>query len=155
MSTEGDGRALDPDETAVWRGFLRWSEDVTSHVERDLIAVTGLSAADYQILLRVAEAGESMPQRTLQADLGWSATRLSHQLRRMGERGYLVRRETGVGRAVQIEVTDHARELLARGQGPHAASVRRHLLDRLSSAERSMIMARTSAAAPDHGVGSS
>lgn len=145
MSAESDDRPLDDDETAVWRGFLRWSEDVTARVERDLVTATGLSAADYRVLLRVVEAGEEMPQRRLQADLGWSATRLSHQLRRMGERGYLVRSESGVGRAVRIELTDQARELLARARGPHAASVRRHLVDRLSDAERSMITSRSEA----------
>src|ERR1700678_194784 len=86
-------RWLTPPEDRAWRGWLAMSERLRSQVGRDLLADSGLSDADYMVLVHLSEADEHRIRLTdLAARLNWSKSRLSHQLDRMQKRG-LVRRE--------------------------------------------------------------
>ncbi|MGT2427427.1 MarR family winged helix-turn-helix transcriptional regulator [Amnibacterium kyonggiense] len=126
-------RPLDPQETAVWRDFLRWSDAVASQVEQALVAATGLSAADFGVLVRVEEVGGTMAQKRLQAELGWTATRLSHQLARMERRMLVVRAAAGAGRSVDVRLTAAGAEVLQRAKVPHARAVRDHFFSRVAT----------------------
>jgi len=128
-------RWLDPAEERAWRGWLAMNELVRSQIARDLLTDSGLSDADYMVLVHLSEADERRIRLTdLAARLNWSKSRLSHQLDRMQARG-LVRREEcpsdargtfavlGAGGLAEIE-----------GAAPkHVASVRRHLIDVLDA----------------------
>ena len=126
---------LSPDEIRRWRGFLAWTESVTSNVGRDLTAATELSPADFEILVRLAEApGHAIEQRALTEALNWSASRISHQLARMVARGYLTKEEVGIGRLMQIHITPDGLQKITASMVVHAAAVRTHLLERISPA---------------------
>lgn len=131
---------LSPGELDTWRGFLRWSEGVIASVAQSLLEA-GLSQPDYEVLKRLAEAGGGeLSRQALEQSLGWSPSRLSHQLRRMEARGLVTRADAGRGRHVNVELTDGGRQLVAAADGAHAVAVRRHLLDPLPAEVRAFLV---------------
>jgi DNA-binding MarR family transcriptional regulator len=132
---------LDPVEQATWRSFLAWSSDVLAAVENRLVRA-GMSTADYRVLRRLADADGTLSQSVLQADLDWSASHLSHQLRRMAERGLLDRRSTGHGREMSIVWTHQGRRALGDVEHLHADAVRAALLTDLPQDIRDYLLSR-------------
>lgn len=132
--------ALDASEVALWRTYLTWTRDVTARVEAALLSSSGLSAADFAVLVRLHAGGGAMQQAALQASTTWSASRLSHQLRRMERRDLIARAEVGVGRAVLVEVRPEGVRALAIAIRPHALAVREHFLDQLTAEQRAILM---------------
>ncbi|MBE5477813.1 hypothetical protein E3G68_005146 [Mycobacteroides abscessus] len=133
MSTTAAG-PLTPEESFTWRCFLRWSEAVTSVVERKLVEDVAVSQADYSILVRLAEAGGTIPRQTLETSLSWSASRLSHQLARMEARGLLRRANAGVGRNINVELTVVGSDLFEAAEVIHGDAVRADFLSTLPRA---------------------
>ncbi|OON74356.1 MarR family winged helix-turn-helix transcriptional regulator [Streptomyces tsukubensis] len=126
---ETEETPLSTAEKELWRSFLRFSESVVSAVERDLFASTGLSGADFQILARLHEAeGRTMSQKQLGELVGWTATRLSHQLARARKREFVERATAGRGRLMMITLTDAGRRAYESALPVHARSVRAHFL---------------------------
>lgn len=126
--------ALSAREKELWRAFLRFSGSVTSAVERDLFAAAGLSGADFQILARLHESEERrMSQKQLGELVGWTATRMSHQLARMQKRGFVDRAAAGRGRLMTISLTDTGRQTYESALPAHAQSVRAHFLRHLDA----------------------
>src|ERR1700722_3804965 len=86
-------RWLEPEEDRAWRAWLAMTERLRGQISRDLLMDSGLSDADYMVLVHISESEEHRVRLTdLAARLNWSKSRLSHQLDRMQSRG-LVRRE--------------------------------------------------------------
>lgn len=124
---------LTPDEWAAWRGFRRMAEITSGRIVQDITRRTGLSSADFIVLMELSKARDRCrPQRELLDYLEWDKTRLSHQLTRMAGRG-LIERETGSDNKVVIRMTAEGRTQLAAARPVHVASVRRNFLDALSA----------------------
>jgi len=119
---------LDEDEVVLWRGFLAWSEEVVGKVSQALADWADTSVADYEILKRVHDTEGSIGQNELLRSLGWTASRLSHQLRRMEDRGMVRRRELGRGRHMIVRLTPKGRSAIVRADIVHAGAVRAALL---------------------------
>ena len=104
---------------------------------RDLQDQSGLSDADYGVLVTLSEAGGGrMRTGELAATLVWSMSRASHQLRRMEDRGLVVRETCDVdGRGTEVVITRTGRAALRRAAPAHVESVRRHFIDLLSPRE--------------------
>src|ERR1700722_16465371 len=86
-------RWLEPEEDRAWRAWLAMTERLRSQISRDLRVDSGLSDADYMVLVHISESEARRIRLTdPAARLNWSKSRLSHQLDRMQSRG-LVRRE--------------------------------------------------------------
>jgi DNA-binding MarR family transcriptional regulator len=103
-------------------------------INRELARETGLSEADFAILTELNQAGdESMRSIALRGGLDWEKSRLSHQLRRMEERG-LVRREPCLedNRSSLIRITDAGRTVAQDATVAYALILRRHVFDLLS-----------------------
>ena len=118
----------------AWRGYLGLVRVLDDRLNRDLQEQSGLSMADYEILVRLSEAPERRLRMTELAQGAMvSKSRLSHQLTRMELRG-LVRREDCLsdGRGTFAVLTDHGFAVLAAAAPGHVASVHEHLLDRLT-----------------------
>ncbi|HSO63913.1 MAG TPA: MarR family winged helix-turn-helix transcriptional regulator, partial [Ornithinibacter sp.] len=112
-----------------------WRELATG-MERQL-ALAGSSGADYQVLVTLAEAsGHAARPRDIGAGLGWDRSRVSHQLRRMEQRGLLSR--SGVAadaRGTLVHLTpDGLRALRAAAPG-HVAWVRENFLSQVTEEE--------------------
>ena len=137
-----DRRAVEPrwlsgGEQQVWRAWLAWSDLLASQVGSDLLAETGLSAADYEVLVNLSEAPDRRMRMTeLASRIDWSKSRLSHQFARMVARG-LVRREEcpSDARGVFAVLTDEGMQEIVRAAPFHVESVRRHFIDLLEPTE--------------------
>jgi DNA-binding MarR family transcriptional regulator len=119
---------LTADELGLWRDFLRWSEQTMAAVGADLAAKSSLSVSDFEAMIRLQDAGGEMLQRELSDSLSWSASRLSHQLRRMEQRGLINRSSAGHGRSVRVALTALGQTELRTAVAVHAHSVREHFL---------------------------
>jgi DNA-binding MarR family transcriptional regulator len=130
-------RWLTPAEDRAWRAWLAMAERLRSQIGRDLQADSGLSDADYLVLVHLSEAeGHRLRMNDLAAHLNWSKSRLSHQLARMQSRG-LVQRDGCLsdGRGAFAVLGPDGLAEIERAAPAHVASVRRHLIDVLDQAE--------------------
>lgn len=132
LSAAMSKRLLSPHELRVWHAFLLMGEDVLGRVGRDIAQATGLSGPEFGVLSRLAALGKGeMRQQALARVLTWDKSRLSHQLTRMQQRGFIERRHAE-GNTVLVVLTKLGRERLETARPIHAESVRRNLLSRLT-----------------------
>ncbi len=130
-------RWLDETEDRAWRGFRRMFTLLEAHLARDLADHTDLSMADYSVLSNLAEAeGRRWRVNELSRRMQWSQSRLSHQIRRMENRG-LVRREQVEedGRGAMVVLTRQGLKTIAAATPAHMTAVRKHMIDLLDPEE--------------------
>jgi DNA-binding MarR family transcriptional regulator len=123
----------DPAATA-WVNYQRMRTRLSGRLSRELASSTGLSEADFEILTALIESpNESVRALALRCGLEWEKSRLSHQLRRMEERGLITREDcTEDNRGSVIRVTEVGRRLAAEAQHHHEQAVRRYVIDALT-----------------------
>jgi DNA-binding MarR family transcriptional regulator len=133
MTEMSDPRWLDETEQTAWRGHLRVTWLLAAAVARDLARDSGLSAADYQVLVELSESeNHEMRISELATSMMWSKSRLSHQLSRMKERRLVCRRECpSDARGSFAMLTPEGLEAITKAAPAHVDSVRRHFIDRL------------------------
>lgn len=129
-------RWLDDREQRAWRAFLSLGRVLGLGIERQL-AENGLSGADYQLLVPLSEAPDRrMRPRELGAVTGWDRSRLSHQLRRMEERGLLAREGCDTdARGTVVRLTEKGMRVVRRTAPGHVDWVRANFIDQLSDDE--------------------
>ncbi len=128
---------LTTEEMRAWRGYLGLVRLLDDRLNRDLQEQSGLTLADYEILVRLSEAPDRRLRMTELAQGAMiSKSRLSHQLNRMESRR-LTRREScdSDGRGAFAVLTDDGYDVLVATAPGHVASVRTHLLDQLTRAQ--------------------
>lgn len=131
--TVTERRWLAPGEQRMWRAYLAGRRALDVAIDRQL-AESGLSTADFEVLVPLSEAAEGVLRaRDLGRVIGWDRSRLSHQLRRMEQRGLIERFtcETDA-RGTMIRLTAAGRAVLADTAPGHVDTVRRFFVDRLS-----------------------
>ncbi|GKT32206.1 MarR family winged helix-turn-helix transcriptional regulator, partial [Aduncisulcus paluster] len=78
---------LTPREEAAWRGLVAVRFKLFAHLERELQNRSGLSDADFSVLIRLWEAPRGQLRlRDLGEQMDWSKSRLSKQVSRMASR---------------------------------------------------------------------
>lgn len=134
MEAMEEPRWLDETEQRAWRGFLHMTELLKAQLGRDLQKETGLSDADYSVLVHLSEIdGRRMRMSDLAGRLLWSKSRLSHQVARMEDRGLVRREECPTdARGSFAVLTDKGFKVIEHAAPFHVESVRRHLIDRLT-----------------------
>jgi hypothetical protein len=82
------GGWLDGDQQRAWLAYIRVQLRLAYEMNRQLLADSGMSLPDYDVLtaLSVADGGR-MPITVLAAQIGWERSRVSHHVRRMSDRG--------------------------------------------------------------------
>lgn len=128
-------RWLTDDQQRTWRNYLVLTSRLQTAMNRQLQARCGLSLADYEVLVALAEHG---PLRVLElaAELDWEQSRLSHQLSRMRTRDLLERRGSEQdGRGATVEITDAGRDALVTAAPHHVELVRSVLFDGMTQAQ--------------------
>jgi DNA-binding MarR family transcriptional regulator len=137
-SPRGELRAAEPrwltgPESRAWRGYLAMSDLLHSQLASDLLAETGVSYADYQVMVHLSEAEDHRVRMTeLASRLDWSKSRLSHQFARMEARGLVTREECPTdARGAFAVLTDEGMDEIRRAAPWHVESVRRHFIDLL------------------------
>lgn len=127
-------RWLDEQERRAWRGFLSMHARLTARLHRDLQVESGLSLADFDVLVQLTDRpGARARVLELAEALQWEKSRLSHHLSRMQRRCLVVREECpDDGRGAFIVLTGEGREAIEGAAPRHVATVREVLLDRLT-----------------------
>jgi DNA-binding MarR family transcriptional regulator len=127
-------RRLTAEELTVWRSLV----DTTAELRRILgseLQESGLSPADYQVLLALTEAaGRRLRSSELATAIDWERSRLSHHLGRMERRG-LIRREDCAtdSRGAEVSLTDDGAGIFRRSTPPHMRAIKKHFADALTS----------------------
>src|SRR5258705_2887735 len=82
------GGWLDGDQQRVWLAYIRVQLRLAYEMNRQLLADSGMSLPDYDVLtaLSVSDGGR-MQITVLAAQIGWERSRVSHHVRRMSARG--------------------------------------------------------------------
>jgi len=130
---QGVRQRMTSSELATWRSLL----DTTAELRRVLgaeLQETGLSPADYQVLLALTEAkGTRMRSSELARTIDWERSRLSHHLGRL-ERRRLIRRDDCAidSRGAEVSLTAEGRRAFRRATVPHMRSIKRHFADGLT-----------------------
>jgi DNA-binding MarR family transcriptional regulator len=125
---------LTPEEQRLWRGWIAASMLLPNRLNRDLQEHHGLTGTDYQVLVELSESPRRrMRMSTLADRTQLSRSRLSHQIDRMA-RADLVTRELCEqdGRGMFAVLSEHGWDTITAAAPDHVASVRRHLIDRLT-----------------------
>lgn len=77
-------------DSRAWRAFHKIGQQLLPHLGRQITAHSGLTAAEYSVLLAISEFDEpTMTLNNLASELGWEISRMSHQVTRMHEGGLL------------------------------------------------------------------
>jgi DNA-binding MarR family transcriptional regulator len=124
---------LSDDEQRLWRDYLLMTGRLQMAMNRQLHQACGITLADYDVLVALSERG-CLRINDLGALLGWEQSRVSHQLRRMRERGLVSRSGTSAdGRGAEVDLTDAGRDRLRAAAPGHAELVRSVVFDGMTS----------------------
>ena len=126
---------LTEEQQQIWRGYLAMVSRLQTAMNRQLQRDCELSLSDYDVLVALSEGG---PQRIseLSEVLGWEQSRLSHQLRRMRDRGLVARHGSDDDRrGVTVELTADGQVALQTAAPGHVELVRAVVFDGLSAAQ--------------------
>ncbi|CAN5415391.1 MarR family winged helix-turn-helix transcriptional regulator [soil metagenome] len=126
---------LSDEQQRVWRNYLAMVGRLQVAMHRQLQEDCGLSLPDYDVLVALDERCP-LRVRDLGDLLGWEQSRLSHQLRRMRERGLLTREgRDDDRRGANVDLTDSGRDALAAAAPGHAELVRATVFDGMDAGE--------------------
>ena len=130
-------RWLDGREQRLWQGYLHLNQDLIAVLEQQLARESGLSGADYRVLVPLSEApGGLVRARDLGGEIGWDRSRLSHHLSRMEKRGLVIREECAEdARGLMVRLTKAGRRAIEEAAPGQAEAVRRYFFDQLSNDE--------------------
>lgn len=133
----GDPRWLNEPEAHVWQQYRDLKRDLQSVQDSQLVRDSGLSGADYALLVPLSETPDGvLRSRDLGLEVGWERSRLSHQVSRMEKRG-LVIREACIedARGAMVRLTEAGRAAIEAAAPAHVEVVRRYFFDPLSPEE--------------------
>ncbi|CAN5504474.1 MarR family winged helix-turn-helix transcriptional regulator [soil metagenome] len=126
---------LTGEQQRVWRNYLMMVGKLQVAMHRQLQEDCGLTLADYDVLVALDERCP-IRVRELGEILGWEQSRLSHQLRRMRERGLLTREgRDDDRRGANVDLTPGGRAALATAAPGHAELVRSVVFDGMGDGE--------------------
>lgn len=124
---------LTPQQQRAWVAYMRVQLRMNYEMNRQLQADSNLSLSDYDVLVALSGSrDQAMRVSDLAARIGWERSRLSHQLRRMEERGLTERRpSTQDGRTSNVVLTEQGREAITAAAPAHVDLVRSLFFDPL------------------------
>src|SRR6476660_7568947 len=127
-------RWLSPAEARAWRALQSFGAPLAAALNRQLMADSALSSADYQVLVVLSETpGGAMRAGELGRATGWEKSRLSHHIKRMEARGLVERQDCVTdGRGLLVAITDHGRPAIADAAPGHVQALRDYIIDVLT-----------------------
>jgi DNA-binding MarR family transcriptional regulator len=164
MVDDEDARWLDESEQRDWRASVVGMTYLLGRLSRDLEVATGLSMAEYEILVRLSEAPDGSVRMSELADgVAHSRSRVTHTVARLEAAGLVTRRPAAEDRrGIAATMTGAGRDRLVAAAPAHVASVRARLVDvvdrdqlaQLGEAMRAVLReaARSDGAAPPSGA---
>jgi DNA-binding MarR family transcriptional regulator len=128
-------------QQTCWRAFIESSWALHNKLEDDLRAATGLSMADYHVMVALSEApGHRIRMGELAGRLVFSPSRVTYQISSMVKRG-LVRKQSCAddGRGQEAVLTDEGMAALVAAAPLHLTTVRESFIDDLDDEELAMV----------------
>src|SRR6266496_2862080 len=127
-------RRMTAEELAIWRSLVDTTAELRRVLGAQLLQETGLSPADYQVLLALSEAdGRRLRSSELAASIDWERSRLSHHLGRMERRGLIRRDECATdSRGAEVSLTDDGAGMFRGATAPHMRAIKKHFADALT-----------------------
>lgn len=127
-------QVLSEREAMAWSSYQRMRAQLSGRLGRELVRETGLSEADYEILSAIIESPDgSVRSLALRCGLEWEKSRLSHQLRRMTERGLIIRDEcVEDNRGFIVRASEAGRIAAETARTHHERAVRLYVTEVLS-----------------------
>ncbi|WP_051510805.1 MarR family winged helix-turn-helix transcriptional regulator [Intrasporangium oryzae] len=125
---------LDADELVAWKRLVAVVELIPSVLDAQLRRDSGLTHFDYLVLAMLSE----VPDRTLRMTAlaqrtNATLTRLSHVVKRLEERGLVLRFPCPEdGRATNARLTDEGWSVLTEAAPGHVTTVRESIFDALT-----------------------
>lgn len=118
-------------EQKAWRNWIAVSTKLPAALSKDLEVQHGLSLTDYQILAYLSENAEhQLRMSDLAAATLASRSKLSHQISRLEDMGFVERRTCKIdGRGQYAHLTPKGLRKIQAAAKDHVQSVRRHLVD--------------------------
>jgi DNA-binding MarR family transcriptional regulator len=132
---------LNPTEMAGWRAYIESSQRLMTQLEDDLRTESGLTFADYHVLVLLSEApGRRLRMGELANRLVFSPSRLTYQIGSMEKRGLVARESCPEDRrGSEAVLTAEGLRTLREAAPHHLSSVRAHFVDDLDDAEIAVI----------------
>ncbi len=129
-------RWLDPVEAQAWRNYIDTTSALQHALEED-VAPFGLTMGDYEVLVRLSERpGRKLRMCDLAGELRLSPSGLTRRLDGLVRSGLVSREPSADDRREMLAVlTDAGYALLVEVAPHHVDGVRRHFIDRMTSAE--------------------
>ena len=128
---------LDEREAHLWQAYRDLQRELRNALDRQLVRDAGLTGADYALLVPLSEAPDGLIRaRDLGRLVGWDRSRISHQLRRMEQRGLVAREDCPEdARGSMVRLTPTGRCAIEAAAPNHVTTVRRFFIDQLSDDE--------------------
>ncbi len=122
---------LNSQQQRSWRAYLVGTTLLMDRLDRDLREQHDVSMPEYEILVRLSEAGERrMRMAELAASVSHSRSRVTHTVARMEKDGLVSRTACeSDGRGVEAVLTDRGFAVLEAAAPTHVEGVRRFLVD--------------------------
>lgn len=77
-------------DSKAWRAFHKIGTSLLPHLSRQITNHSGISGAEYVVLVALSELAEpSVNLNRLAVGLGWEISRMSHQISRMEDVGFI------------------------------------------------------------------
>lgn len=121
----------------AWRSFHKLRSQLIPHMTKKIYKNTGLSPAEYVLLVALLESPTgALHSSEISDELDWEKSRISHQAKRMEERG-LVTRFTceSDARSCVIEITPSGRKYMKEALPIQFQDVKHCFADLLSPAQ--------------------
>ncbi len=130
----GGVRWLDAAEQQAWRAYLAATTLLQAQLDRELQRDAGIPHTYYEILVRLSESpGRRLRMSDLADASDSSRSRLSHAVARLENAGWVRRESCPTDRRGAFALlTDAGFAALEQAAPAHVASVRAHLIDRLT-----------------------
>lgn len=127
-------RWLNERESRAWRALTALRTPLETALNRQLSRDSGLSTADYSVLVELSEApGGVLRFRELVHELAWEKSRLSHQVRRMQARGLIEKDSCETdARGAYLRISEAGREAIGQAAPGHVELVRKLVVDLLT-----------------------
>ncbi|RBM10961.1 MarR family winged helix-turn-helix transcriptional regulator [Streptomyces sp. PT12] len=134
-------RWLNQEEKAAWDSFIRMQETLIGRLSRRVQADSGMSAADYTVLVSLTAKDDGrMRFLDLAKRVEWEKSRMSHQVTRMAKRGLVAREECpDDGRGAFIVATPAGYRAIEEAAPQHVEHVRRLFIDALTPSQLSTL----------------
>jgi DNA-binding MarR family transcriptional regulator len=124
-------------EARAWRQFLLMQGELRNRLGSRLQRETGLSEADYEVLVNLSEApGGRLRPTQIGGATRWEKSRISHHVTRMESRGLVRRMPCPTdNRGALVVMTPAGRRAIERAAPRHVEHVREAFIDALTPAQ--------------------